>query len=214
MIHNNFQEKVYKIALSIIFILFIWLFGLVIFIFIMNQKEVYNQNVDAIVILTGGSERLNEGFKIFNSSNAKRLIISGVGDGVKKSDFSKYFIKYSINPDVVILGKTALDTVGNALEANIFMQTNDYKKMLVVTSIYHIPRSKVIFALENPNIEVVYHSVISNNYSSNTWSSAAIVISEYNKTIGYLALHYNKRFAEYVLTQLLKLKYLIMHFTQ
>jgi uncharacterized SAM-binding protein YcdF (DUF218 family) len=171
------------------------------------QSEKYdNQKADVLLILTGGSERLNEGFKIFKSTDAKRIIISGVGEGVKKSDFSKYFSSYSVDPKLVILGKTALDTVGNALEANIFMQTNDYKKMLVVTSIYHLPRTKIVFALENPDIDVSYHCVISNNYLSRSWNNIDIIISEYNKTLAYTAIKLNQIFAEYILNQFLKLK--------
>jgi uncharacterized SAM-binding protein YcdF (DUF218 family) len=199
-------KRLYRLLLFISCLSIAWLIGLFIFIISMQSEKYDNQKADVLLILTGGSERLNEGFKIFKSTDAKRIIISGVGEGVKKSDFSKYFSSYSVDPKLVILGKTALDTVGNALEANIFMQTNDYKKMLVVTSIYHLPRTKIVFALENPDIDVSYHCVISNNYLSRSWNNIDIIISEYNKTLAYTAIKLNQIFAEYILNQFLKLK--------
>lgn len=200
------KERTLKLALFLLMLFVTWLIGLFIFIIFMEDEKYENNKADVVLILTGGSERLNEGFKIFKSTGAKRIIISGVGDGVKKSDFSKYFSSYSVDPNLVILGKTALDTVGNALEANIFMQTNDYKKMLVVTSIYHLPRTKIVFAFENPAIDVSYHCVISNKYLSRSWSNVVLIISEYNKTLAYTVIKCNKIFAEYILNQLLKFK--------
>lgn len=200
------KERLLKLAMFLSVTFVIWLIGLFIFIISMEGDKHENNKADVVLILTGGSERLNEGFKIFKSTGAKRIIISGVGEGVKKSDFSKYFSLYSIDPNLVILGKTALDTVGNALEANIFMQTNDYKNMLVVTSIYHLPRTKVVFTLENPDIDVSYHCVISNKYLSRSWSNMLLIILEYNKTLAYTAIKLNQIFAEYILNQLLRLK--------
>ena len=73
--------------------------------------------------------------------------------------------------------------------------------MLVVTSIYHLPRTKIVFALENPDIDVSYHCVISNNYLSRSWNNIDIIISEYNKTLAYTAIKLNQIFAEYILNQ-------------
>lgn len=183
----------------------IWLLGLGLFIFNMPAANVDVPQVDAVVILTGGNFRVEEGFKVFKQSKAKYILISGVGHGVVKNDFKNYITKYDINQDQVVLGNVAEDTVGNALEAFIFMQLHEYKKMLMVTSRYHIPRSSIIFAMENPNIEVEYYSVNNSDLSSNI----PIIISEYSKTLGYLVIHYNKCFAEAVLNLVYRIKWLL-----
>lgn len=193
---NDLRIRAIKILKFICFGLIpIWLLGLGAFIFSMPSSNDYVPQVDAVVILTGGNFRVEEGFKVFKQSKAKYILISGVGHGVVKNNFKNYMAKYDILPEQIILGNVAENTVGNALEAYIFMQLHEYKKMLMVTSRYHIPRSSIIFAMENPDIEVEYYSVNNNDLSSNI----SIIVSEYNKTLGYIAIHYNKCFAEAVL---------------
>lgn len=203
----DFKERFMKLRRFLGVVLCIWIIGLVIFIASTMHSGVNVESAEVVVILTGGSDRLGEGFKLFRKSGAKWLLISGVGDGVVKSDFKRYFTKYQVNPDEVVLGKTAADTMGNAFETGMFMQMRGYKKMLVVTSRYHLPRSRAVFSLENPDIEANYYGVVSGGYTASSWSSTMLIVSEYNKTIAYLAFHYNKKFAEWVLVKLLRLRY-------
>jgi len=207
MMGIDLKERFMKLFKFLSLMLGLWIIGLIIFLSHIPQKEELIEPADVVAILTGGSDRLGEGFKVFNKSGAKWLLISGVGEGVIRSDFNRYFNKYSVDPDKVILGKTAADTPGNAFEAGMFMQLHGLNNMLVVTSRYHIPRSKAIFSLENPGLAISYHGVLSGNYTAKPWRNVSLTILEYNKTIAYIAFHYNKAFAEFAMINLLRLRY-------
>lgn len=201
----DLRDRFIKLAKFLKVSLCIWLIGLMVFIFSVPGNEI--GNIDVVVVLTGGSDRLNEGFKIFKESKAQWMLISGIGEGVKKSDFKRYFTKYQINPEQVVLGGTASDTVGNAFEAKMFMQLHEMNKLLLLTSKYHLLRSSIVFSLEIPEVDIKHYGMLPNNYSAKPWRNIGLVISEYNKTIAYLILHYNQMFAEAVFKIALKLKY-------
>ncbi|MEI6188017.1 MAG: hypothetical protein WCP46_05905, partial [Alphaproteobacteria bacterium] len=65
-------------------LLFIWLLGFIYFIYsIQTEVDEPKIKADAVVVLTGGSNRLAIGFEILNKKLAKRMFISGVANNVK-----------------------------------------------------------------------------------------------------------------------------------
>jgi uncharacterized SAM-binding protein YcdF (DUF218 family) len=59
--------------------LLIWLGGLIYFTTLIPDSVADPASAtDGIVVLTGGSERLREGFRLLADGKAKRLLISGV----------------------------------------------------------------------------------------------------------------------------------------
>ena len=171
-----------------------WVIGLVIFIYsIPNKKDPINlESTDAIVVLTGGSMRIEEGFNIFYASDAKKILVSGVGSGVKVSDLKKIVKEIGqegkVDHDKIVLGSIAKSTASNAKETKIFMNLNHFKSLRLVTSNYHIKRSLLVFKSELPGIRIVPHPVCSDNFKKDKQDSILLAISEYNKLIGTLLL--------------------------
>jgi uncharacterized SAM-binding protein YcdF (DUF218 family) len=203
----DLKQRIIKLFIFLAIVSLLWVAGLIFFISNITQGGDIPSDIDVVSVLTGDIDRLADGFQVYKKSGARWLLISGVGDGVSKADFKKYLIKYHINPDNIILGKTATNTIGNAIEVGMFIRINGLKKTLVVTSAYHIPRAKVVFAGENPDSEIYFYPVLSNAQRLGKLRIAMLVTSEYNKTILYIFMHYNKLFAEWVFGKYLSLKY-------
>src|SRR5262245_54899199 len=113
--------KLKYLSYSMILFVVTWLIGFGLFLLNLPKNTCINQSVDAVVILTGGQNRIEEGLKLFSQTRAKKILISGVGDRVIKKNFLELLAKYHISQNQVILGKLAKDTIGNAMESRIFL---------------------------------------------------------------------------------------------
>jgi uncharacterized SAM-binding protein YcdF (DUF218 family) len=151
-------------------------------------EEVPDQvsRTDAIVVLTGGSERLATGLQLLAENKAERVFVSGVHPTV---DVGR-LIKLAGRPvaDVeqrVEAGHGALDTEGNAMETAAWMHEHRYRSLRLVTGSYHMPRSLLEFRKALPEAEIVPHPVFPSHLKQQTWwlrpGTAALIISEYNK---------------------------------
>ncbi|MBV9522849.1 MAG: YdcF family protein, partial [Alphaproteobacteria bacterium] len=78
---------------------------------------------DAIVVLTGGSLRVEHGLDLLVSGKAKKLFVSGVHQGVATADLLR--LAHPV-PDwvtcCIVLGHRADSTLGNAAETAAWMR--------------------------------------------------------------------------------------------
>jgi uncharacterized SAM-binding protein YcdF (DUF218 family) len=144
---------------------------------------------DAIVVLTGGSGRLEEGLRLLAEQRAGKLFVSGVYRGVDVRQLLDAFQESAGGLECcVVLGYEAISTRGNAEETAAWMAEQGFQSMRLVTASYHMPRSLLEFRRSMPDIEVLAHPVVSPNFKQRDWwrwpGSARLLISEYNK---YLA---------------------------
>lgn len=143
-------------------------------------------SADAIVVLTGGSEgRIDAGMKLLRRGLGERLLISGVNRKLKRDELFAQLDQPA--PCCIDLGYEALDTVGNAAEASRWAARHDFKRLIVVTSSYHMPRSLNELALAMPDVELLAHAVRPRAFSEGAWwlrpGAARILLSEYLKLI-------------------------------
>lgn len=144
---------------------------------------------DAIVVLTGGSERLTTGIALLRDGLAERLFISGVHRGVDVADILK--LARTDRPELagaIVLGYAADDTVGNAVETARWVASAQVRSLRLVTGAYHMPRSLAEFRRALPGVAIVPHPVFPDTVKSREWwrwpGTAALLATEYSK---YLA---------------------------
>ena len=109
-----------------------------------------------IVVITGGSGRIKTGAKLLSNSVNSRLLISGVGMGVKRSEILS---RFGLDTKRVDLGYNANSTRGNAIETKNWVKKNGFKKIVLVTDNWHLPRAKLLFEAAMPGIKIIPHSV-------------------------------------------------------
>jgi uncharacterized SAM-binding protein YcdF (DUF218 family) len=144
---------------------------------------------DAIVVLTGGSLRLQSGFELLREGKGRVLFVSGVNPEVALDDV----LRISGNaPDwalcCVTLGHQAENTLGNADETARWIRSRGLHSLRLVTAWYHMPRSRLEFSRVMPEIEIVAHPVFPEQVKQQHWwawrGSGVLLVSEYVK---YLA---------------------------
>lgn len=146
---------------------------------------------DAIVVLTGGSERIVTGLRLLAEEKAQEAFISGVHPSVnvdrliRVSDQPAGSLPVDSLEERVETGHGARDTEGNAEETAAWMRRRGYHSLRLVTASYHMPRSLLEFRHVLPDAVVIPHPVFPENVKQRSWwfqpGTAALIISEYNK---------------------------------
>lgn len=141
---------------------------------------------DAIVVLTGGSERLATGVSLLSRGLAQRVFVSGVHPDVDARAMLN--AAGGAGPELIDrieAGHGARDTAGNASETAAWIRGHGYRSLRLVTASYHMPRSLLEFRHVLPDAVVIPHPVFPENVKQRSWwfqpGTAALIISEYNK---------------------------------
>jgi uncharacterized SAM-binding protein YcdF (DUF218 family) len=147
---------------------------------------------DAIVVLTGGSLRLQSGIDLLRAGKGRKLFVSGVNQQVDLDDLLGVS---GHAPDwarcCIVLGHEADDTFGNAQETAQWIRGQDFHSLRLVTAWYHMPRSLLEFDRAMPEIDIVAHPVFPDQVKQERWwawrGTAALLVNEYVKYLGALA---------------------------
>ena len=152
-------------------------------------------STDAIVVLTGGSLRLNSGIALLREGKGRKLFVSGVNDQVDLEDLLRssggdsWWARHQASC-CVMLGHLADDTLGNASETAQWIQQQGFRSLRLVTAWYHMPRSLLEFSRAMPEIEIVAHPVFPEQVKYEYWwlrpGTAALLVNEYGKYLATL----------------------------
>jgi uncharacterized SAM-binding protein YcdF (DUF218 family) len=187
-----------------------WFGGFLAFVSMLPQTATLPAKADAIVVLTGGSLRLQAGVMLLEEGYASKLFVSGVhkSAGLKsisaalQSEHNRAPIPPSAEdnsgtqprppdkiPDLselnITLGHEALTTVGNAREVAAWIKGQKIKTVILVTSSYHMPRSMAEFQYAMPDVEFHPYAVFSKEVRQDSWwhwpGTFVLLASEFNK---------------------------------
>lgn len=164
----------------------LWLIGLVKFDGeIPRSVEAGNRPVQAIVVLTGGSGRLDEGLDLLAKHPQALLFVSGV----YKGNEVRHLLTLSKQRPVALGSRidigNAVDTRENAEETADWIIDRGVSSFLLVTAAYHMPRSLLEFSHKVPEVTIIPHPVFPSHVKQDKWwaypGTTALVIGEYNK---------------------------------
>ena len=167
----------------------LWLLGLGFVLFatsVMREPESQDVAADGIVVLTGGQTRIAEGARLLSAGRAQRLLISGVNQKIGRASLLKLSgLKDETFSCCVDLGYAALDTIGNAAETRRWAEALRYRRLIVVTASYHMPRSLAELARAMPDVELIPHPVKPDGLRRTLWwldpGATRLIASEYLK---------------------------------
>ena len=120
-----------KTALAILTLALLWAGGLALFITKINKDiPPTTDTVDAIIVLTGGQNRINTGLAFFAEGISKQLFITGVHPDTKLKDIKAKWTGKRIPTCCITLGHEATTTVQNAKET----QNGSLEKTMTASS--------------------------------------------------------------------------------
>jgi uncharacterized SAM-binding protein YcdF (DUF218 family) len=154
-----------------------------------------SSRTDAIIVLTGGSDRLAEGFRLLGEGHSKRLLVTGVAEGVKLADLvaglgadRKVVPSQTLLDCCVTLEHAASDTIGNARESAAWVRKKGIASVRLVTANYHMNRSLLEFRRAIPEVKLVPHPVFPAEVRDEFWflkpGTLALIGTEYHKFVG------------------------------
>lgn len=138
---------------------------------IQQQPPARVEHAQGMVVLTGGADRVADAIELFSRGYADRLLITGVNQAITKSEITR------LNPRsrdliecCVDLGYEALNTIGNALEARVWVEQNAISRsLIIVTSNYHMPRAMAEFRRELPDYDLQAYPVVTLRMREAQW---------------------------------------------
>jgi uncharacterized SAM-binding protein YcdF (DUF218 family) len=115
---------------------------------------------DAIVVLTGGAERVRTGLALLEDGVAPRLLVSGAAAGLTLAELARAHGRDAADlAGRVVLGHEAASTLGNAAETAAWARAGRLRSVRVVTAGYHMPRALLELRRALPEVELVPHPV-------------------------------------------------------
>jgi len=148
---------------------------------------------DGIVVLTGASdERIAAGLSLLQEGKGRRMLVSGVNQQVRREELRQaQGAPIRLYECCVDLGYDAQDTLGNAEEIADWARDKKFRRLIVVTSDYHMPRSILEIRAAIPEARLIPYAVASASLDSKAWwkneRTARLVIGEYSKYLVVLA---------------------------
>ncbi len=164
----------------------IWVCGFIVFtgtISAMTEPKDIG-HTDAIIVLTGGTNRVSRALDLLAEDKSEHLFISGVNKGVKLHELVKLWGYDKKLPDCcIILGYEADSTLGNAIETRKWVEKNDIRTLRLITATYHMPRSLLEFHHALKGVEIIPHPVIPGNFNPADRKFWRLCFLEYHKLI-------------------------------
>ena len=133
-----------------------WALGFVLWTLLL-PGPLEDNTTDAVVVPTGGPGRIDRGLDLLRRHQAKRMLVTGVGAGVREADLAR---EYHVDPALfaccVDLGRDAVDTRSNAGETAAWLRQHGYSSVRLVTSDWHLPRAGMeLRAAVGPHVVVL-----------------------------------------------------------
>lgn len=133
---------------------------------------------DAVVVITGGSGRFEQGIDVLSQRKARRMLVAGADPLVTKQDLvQRLGGREQLLNCCVDLGSESVDTRSNAEEAFRWLKRHRFRSVRLITSDWHMRRARYEFRkVFADRYEIVADSV-------RTEPSFTTLFAEYNKYV-------------------------------
>lgn len=165
------------IVRTLSFVLLCWMLGFAWFAILLPQP-LGPVATDAVVVLTGGAQRIDRGLLALDKGWAKRMLITGVDPEVKPAELAaEYDIDQEQFDCCIDLGFRAVDTRSNALETVRWVERRGAHSIRLVTTDWHMHRARYEIGRALPDDVTIYPDAVASRPSLFT------LFREYNKYV-------------------------------
>lgn len=166
-----------------------WLLNFALFAASMHFKfssvNIYHDEKNtAVIVLTGGHNRITEGFKVFSHGHIKDMFITGVYNGVTIEELIKTSkFKGTLPECCITLGHKATTTIENAQEVKEWLEGKDIHRLVLITSDYHMPRAMFEFKTAMPEMTLIPYTMAQQDYAPKDLKYWKLIAEEYHKLL-------------------------------
>ncbi len=179
-----------KFILVFSILLLLYLLSFLNFISDMDYSNESFNNLKAVVILTGSKGRLGAGLEYMENNPNIKMLITGVGTGVRYSDLT---IDNNFNKNNITLGFKAKNTFQNSIETLEWIKENKISEILLVTDNWHMKRSIFLFKSVIPNLIIYPMALETINFNQFFYEPKillTIIIEHVKYIISYIQILY------------------------
>ena len=150
--------------------------GFILFGVTLGRPAKAGVKTDAVVVITGGTGRIEHAMKVLEDRKAKRVLIAGADPLVTKKDLvDRFDANARLVRCCVDLGSESVDTRSNAEEAQRWLSRRKFRSVRLVTNDWHMRRAGYEFGRSlNGKYKVVHDAV-------RTEPKFGTLFAEYNK---------------------------------
>lgn len=158
---TGIASSIKKLAQGVAVLICAWFAGLLVFSVTLPTETDTNALVpaDGIVVLTGDTGRLEAGLMLLARDKGKRLLVSGVHQSVGQQDLIRRTNAPELFDCCVDLDKASADTIDNAAQTADWAKVHKFTRLYLVTSDYHMHRSKLLLEAALPDSEILPYAV-------------------------------------------------------
>ena len=163
------------IARALSFLVLLYALGYALFV-VALPTPAGEERTDGIVVLTGGSGRLERGIDLIERGRAERLLISGVNRTVRPVELAtEYGVDEALFDCCIDLGRESVDTRSNGTETARWVKQRKFGSIRLVTTDWHMPRAQFELSRAlDEGVQVLPDAVDSD-------PSFGVLFAEYNK---------------------------------
>ena len=153
-----------------------------------DEEVRLSERADGIVVLTGAASRIPDAIELLTSARGQRVLITGV----HRTKTAKEIATLTSQNERVFrccvdLDRSALNTLGNALETKRWARERNFHSLIIVTSNWHMPRAMAEIEHQIPEAKLIPYPVVSEKIKGEPWwtssGTARILLSEYLKYV-------------------------------
>ncbi|MCA0987030.1 YdcF family protein [Guptibacillus algicola] len=150
------------------------------------------KQADVIFVLSGGEGRVDKGLTLIEQGFSNKIVLTNAR-GFSAADFKR--VNDEITYENVYTDYESTSTLASAKYSKELMQSEDMTSALIVSSDYHMRRTKLIYdrTFNDGGIELTFISTESDYLPERWWAdkySIGVTGSEYIKLIGnFIGIH-------------------------
>ncbi|MCL6561055.1 MAG: YdcF family protein [Firmicutes bacterium] len=147
------------------------------------------EKVDVLIVLAGDSERDLYAAELYRLGLAPKIIMSGCGPTARQ--MADRAVKAGVRAQDIIMEEKSESTYENAVYSRDIVLTRNFKSAIVVTSPYHMRRTRLVFGrvFRNTGVRLLYCSTRDSEFNTDgqckSETDRQIVRREYLKLIYY-----------------------------
>jgi uncharacterized SAM-binding protein YcdF (DUF218 family) len=179
------------------FVTLLWVGGLTWFVTRLPKAPLsIDIKAEALVVLTGGSGRVEHGLSMLADQIAPVLFISGVAPKVTQEQLLREHSSASVRARIyasggeIILDRVSRSTVSNADQTASFLRERKIRRIRLITADYHMQRSVHEFRVAMPELEILADPVFPEKFRRENWwqdkTSRHLMFSEFYKYVAIL----------------------------